>query len=95
MNTDSKTLIDGTDCERLVRSSRWLAAKYAVLRWGLACGTYTSDKISGDLNLADLMTKPITGLRFFIILARALGLPNTTADPTTFGLASSSDYTPD
>ena len=31
--TDSKTIIDGTDCERLVRSSRWLAAKYAMLRW--------------------------------------------------------------
>ena len=75
MYTDSKTLIDGTDCERLVRSSRWLAAKYAMLRWGLACGTITLD------NIADLMTKPITGLRFFILRARVLGLPIHGPDP--------------
>ena len=73
--TDSKTLIDGTDCERLVRSSRWLAAKYAMLRWGLACGTISLDKVSGDGNLADLMTKPITGSRFYALRARVLGLP--------------------
>ena len=36
MFTDSKTLIDGTGCARLIRSSRFLAAKYAMLRWGLA-----------------------------------------------------------
>ena len=75
MFTDYKTLIDGTDCERLVRSSRWLAAKYAMLRWGLVCGTISLDKVSGDSNLADLMTKPITGRRFFALRARVLGLP--------------------
>ena len=46
-----------------------------MLRWGLACGTITLDKIAGDVNIADLMTKPITGLRFFILRARVLGLP--------------------
>ena len=73
--TDPKTLIDGTDCDRLVRSSRWLAAKYAMLRWGLACGTISLDKVSGDSNLADLMTKPITGSQFYALRARVLGLP--------------------
>ena len=77
MFTDSKTMIDGTDCSRLIRSSRWLAAKYAMLRWGLACGTITLDKVAAEFNVADIMTKPITGRRFFALRARVLGLPDT------------------
>ena len=73
--TDSKTVIDGTDCARLIRSSRWLAAKYAMCRWGLACGTISLDKIDGISNVGDLMTKPLTGQYFFDMRARALGLP--------------------
>jgi hypothetical protein len=74
--TDSKTIIDGTDCERLIRSFRWLAAEYPMVRWGLACGTITLDKVPGETNLADLMTKPITGSRFATLRARVLGLPS-------------------
>ncbi len=65
-----------TDCERLVPSSRWLAAKYAMFRWGLACGMITLDKVPGESNRADLMTKPIIGSRFAALRARALGLPS-------------------
>ncbi len=64
--TDSKTIIDGTDCKRLVR----------LPRWGLACGTITLDKVLGESNLADLTTKPTTGSRFIALRARVLGLSN-------------------
>ena len=37
--TDVQAMIDGTECERLKKSSRWMASKYAMIRWGLACGT--------------------------------------------------------
>ena len=73
--TDSKTVIDGTDCARLVRSSRWLAAKYAMMRWGLACGVISLDKIDALSNVGDLMTKPLTGQYFFDMRQRVLGLP--------------------
>ena len=32
MYTDSQILLDETDCERLVKSSRWLASRYAMIR---------------------------------------------------------------
>ena len=37
--TDAQAMIDGTGCERLSKSSRWMASRYAMIRWGLACGT--------------------------------------------------------
>ena len=75
--TDSKSMIDGTGCARLVRSSRWLAAKYAMLRWGLACGTITLEHVDGEFNVADILTKPLVGRRFVELRARVLGLPET------------------
>ncbi len=48
----------------------------------LACGPPTHPspfqvaiRYVGDSNLADLMTKPITGSRFYALRARVLGLP--------------------
>ena len=73
--SDSKTVIDGTDCARLIRSFRWLAAKYAMMRWGLAYGTITLDKVAAMFNIADITTKPLTGQRFFDFSACILGLP--------------------
>ncbi len=49
--TDSKAVIDGTDCARLVQSSYWLAAKYAMMRWGLAYGSALLDKIDAISNV--------------------------------------------
>jgi hypothetical protein len=36
---DAQAVLDGTNCERLAKASRWLAMRYAMLRWGIQCGT--------------------------------------------------------
>ncbi len=32
----------------------------AMMRWGLACGTITLDKVAAMLNIADITTRPLT-----------------------------------
>jgi hypothetical protein len=33
---DAQAVLDGTNCERLAKASRWMAMRYAMLRWGIA-----------------------------------------------------------
>ena len=47
-----------------------------MMRWGLACGTITLDKVDAMFNIADITTKPLTGQRFYDLRARILGLPS-------------------
>ncbi len=49
--------------------------RHAPLGSTVVCGTISLDKVPGDSNLADLLTKPITGSRFYALRARVLGLP--------------------
>ena len=35
--TDAQAATDGSHMERLTGKTRWLAAKYAMIRWGVAC----------------------------------------------------------
>ena len=72
--TDSQILLDGTHCERLSKSSRWLATRYAMIRFGIASGAIKPMKVSAEDNLADLLTKPLTGARFERLRAAVLGL---------------------
>ena len=59
-----KALIDGTGCERLQKSSRWMASRYAMIRWGLRCGTIDLQKVPAAHNCADIVTKCLTGAAF-------------------------------
>ena len=72
--TDSQILLDGTQCERLGKSSRWLAARYAMIRFGIQCGAIVARKRDGDDNVADIVTKPLTGAAFAKHRATILGL---------------------
>jgi hypothetical protein len=63
--TDAQALIDGTGCERLQKSSRWMASRYAMVRWGLRCGTIDLRKVAAADNCADIVTKCLTGPQFF------------------------------
>ena len=72
---DAQAVLDGTNCERLVKSSRWLAMRYAMLRWGIACGTISPRKLLTAMNPADGLTKCLTGKPFENARARLLGLP--------------------
>ena len=72
---DAQAVLDGTNCERLAKSSRWLAMRYAMLRWGIACGTIAPRKLLTAMNPADGLTKCLTGVPFENGRARLLGLP--------------------
>ena len=72
--TDAQVVMDGTGCERLVKTSRWMATRYAMIRWGLSCGTIDLRKIRAEDNSADIVTKCLIGIRFARLRARVLGL---------------------
>ena len=72
--TDAQALIDGTGCERLQKSSRWMASRYAMIRWGLRCGTIDLQKVPAADNCADIVAKCLTGGVFEKHRATILGL---------------------
>ena len=74
-DADAQAVLDGTNCERLAKASRWMAMRYAMLRWGIACGTIAPRKLLTAMNPADGLTKFLIGTPFENGRARLLGLP--------------------
>ena len=72
---DAQAVLDGTTCERLAKKSRWMAMRYAMLRWGMHCRTIEPVKKSSAENPADALTKCMVGPTFLRARARLLGLP--------------------
>jgi hypothetical protein len=62
--SDAQAIIDGTGCERLKKSPRWMATRYAMIRWGLACKTIRLMKVPAEENVAGIVTKCLTGALF-------------------------------
>ena len=60
--------------ERLTGKIRWLAAKYAMIRWGIACRAIMLGRVASIGMIADIVTKPIAGAAFSALRARVLGL---------------------
>ncbi len=58
----------------MTRATRWLAAKYAMIRWGTACRAIALGQVSSEDMVADIVTKAIVGARFYLLRARVLGL---------------------
>ncbi len=58
-----------------------MAAKYAMLRWGIACRAITLERVGSEDQIADIMTKPLTGPAFHALRARVLGLPHDHESP--------------
>ena len=72
--TDAQAVTDGSSMERMTRATRWLAAKYAMIRWGTACRAINLGQVSSEDMVADILTKAIVGARFYTLRARVLGL---------------------
>ena len=72
--TDAQAVTDGSSMERMTRATRWLAAKYAMVRWGIACRAIALGQVSSEDMIADIVTKAIVGARFYSLRARVLGL---------------------
>ena len=80
--TDSEVILDGYKCERLVKSSRWMASRYAMLRYGMDRLMINPTKIAKEFNVADIVTKALTGLLFVRHRATLLGLAHRTMPPS-------------
>ena len=72
--TDSKSVADGQACERIDKNSRWMATRYAMVRWGIECGTIDLRLIAGRDNCADIFTKALVGVLFFKHRRTVLGM---------------------
>ena len=72
--TDSQVLLDGAASERLSKSSRWLAARYAMMRRGRESRQIAPLKVAAEDNVADIVTKPLTGALFIKHREAILGL---------------------
>ena len=62
--TDSKSVADGQACERIDKNSRWMATRYAMVRWGIECGSIDLRLVTGEENCADIFTKALVGETF-------------------------------
>ena len=50
----------GTACEKVSKDSRWMATRYAMVRWGITCLTIILLGISTWDNPADILTKCVS-----------------------------------
>ena len=86
--TDAQAVTDGSSMERMNRGTRWLAAKYAMVRWGIACRAIALGQVSSEDQIADIVTKAIVGTRFYLLRARVLGLRHSRSqDPHAGGVS--------
>jgi hypothetical protein len=74
---DNRAVLDGTESslDRLSKESRYVCARYAMLRAAKDGGAVFPRKVASAENVADLMTKPLTGADFFYLRRKILGLP--------------------
>ena len=93
LHLDAQAVLDGTTCERLAKKSRWMAMRYAMLRWGMHCRTIDPRKLHSSRNPSDGLTKCLVGAAFLAARARLLGHPvpapehgEAAASPTPAGL---------
>ena len=65
----------------MAKSSRWLATRYAMIRWAERCNAVRLAHIPSHDNCADIMTKCLTGDAFRRHRATVLGHPVLDAAP--------------
>ena len=58
----------------MAKSSRWMAVRYAMVRWAETCLTARLGKTTSVGNCVDIMTKCVTGALFFKHRAGVLGM---------------------
>ena len=71
---DASAVIDGTVAERITKETRWMASRKAMLRSALSRGVIAFHKVSAEDNVADILTKSLTGPAFERHRATILGL---------------------
>ena len=72
--TDAASVVSGRAGERMAKSSRWLAVRYAMVRWAEKCRTIRMGKTTSEGNCGDIMTKCLVGPAFVRHRATILGM---------------------
>ena len=73
--TDAQAVLDGTQCRRVTKESKWVSINYALVRQAIADGAVTVHKCPTEENIADVFTKPLTGAPFARAQQALQGLP--------------------
>jgi hypothetical protein len=73
MFTDSQVVLDGTDCRRVSRESKWMCVRYALVRTAKDDSAIDPRKCPTETNDADCFTKPLCGPSFDRAQARIMG----------------------
>ena len=73
--TDAQAALDGTNCRRVSRESKWVCINYALIRQAVENGTISLVKCPTEDNIADILTKPFCGPNFIRAQRLIQGLP--------------------
>jgi hypothetical protein len=73
--TDAQAVLDGTHCRRVSRESKWVCVNLALIRQATEDGTIIAVKCPTADNIADVLTKPLTGPHFLRAQRLLQGLP--------------------
>ena len=73
--SDASAALDGTHCRRVSRESKWVCINLALIRQALEDGVVTTVKCPSENNIADVLTKPLTGPTFTRAQRALQGLP--------------------
>jgi hypothetical protein len=71
---DAAAVISGATLERITKLSRWVASRKAMLHSAVTAGVIDLRKVPGEDNVADILTKTLTGPDFDKHRAAILGL---------------------
>ncbi len=73
MLTDSHVVLDGVECRRVSRESKWISVRYTIVRTARDDKAVDPLKYPSETNDADCLTKPLCGPSFDRAQARVMG----------------------
>ena len=73
--SDASAALDGAHCRRVSRELKWVCINLALLRQALEDGVITTVKCPSEDNVADILTKPLTGPTYARAQRALQGLP--------------------
>ena len=79
--TDARVVIDGTHCRRVSREAKSVCVLYAIVRQAEIDGVIEMRKCDTADNIADIFTKPLTGVLFARAEDSIMGIPTATVAP--------------
>ena len=78
--TDAQAVLDGTHCRRVSRESKWVCINLALIRQAEGDGAIIAVKCPTENNIADILTKPLSGPSFTRAQRMIQGHPPLTPD---------------